>query len=179
MHKFTYLTKLVLIGVFLCVTGNYAQVAPEFDWSIKGSGTARDAGLAVTVDPSGNVYLTGEFFSTALTFPGKTLTMPGGSGNCDFFLVKFNPQGNAIWGINGGGTLTDRGYGVALDHQGNVVTTGHYFGQAVFGPYTLNSSGNLDCFTAKLDTAGNYLWMKEGKSVSQVSTRSMAVDRKW
>jgi len=168
--------KQFIILTFFCLQVNYSQTVPNFDWSIKGSGTLRDVGLAVTVDQIGNVYLTGEFFSSSLVFPGKILTMPGGTGNCDFFLAKFNPFGRAIWGINGGGSLTDRGYGVALDHLGNLFATGHYFGTATFGPYTLTSSGNLDCFTAKLDTLGTYIWMKEGKSVSQVSTRSMTID---
>ena len=176
MNRNNTFLKVSALLVFVWTSINFSQTIPEFDWNIKGSGSLRDVGLAITVDQIGNVYLTGEFFSTSLVFPGKTITMAGGTGNCDFFLAKFNPQGSAIWGINGGGSLTDRGYGVGLDPQGNLFTTGHYFGTATFGPYTLTSSGNLDCFTAKLDTAGNYIWMKEGKSVSQVSTRSMAID---
>lgn len=176
MKRFINFIKFVTLIVFVLPSANLTQTVPNFNWSIKGSGSLRDVGLAVTVDQIGNVYMTGEFFSSSLAFPGKTITMAGGTGNCDFFLAKFDPQGQAIWGIRGGGSLTDRGYGVGLDPQGSLFTTGHYFGQAVFGPYTLNSSGNLDCFTAKLDTAGNYIWMKEGKSVSQVSTRSMAID---
>ncbi len=176
MIRITNTLNFSIVLIFILASINFSQTIPNFDWSIKGSGSLRDVGLAVTVDQVGNIYLTGEFFSSSLAFPGKTITMAGGTGNCDFFLVKFNPQGRAIWGINGGGSLTDRGYGVGLDPQGNLFTTGHYFGQATFGTYTLNSSGNLDCFTAKLDTAGNYIWMKEGKSVSQVSTRSMVID---
>lgn len=176
MRIFTNSVKLIIALVFFFYSNIFTQIVPDFDWSIKGSGTLRDNALAVAVDPVGNVYLTGEFFSSSLAFPGKTITMAGGTGNCDFFLVKLNPAGQAIWGINGGGSLTDRGYGVALDPQGNLFTTGHFFGQATFGSYVLNSSGNLDCFTAKLDTAGNYIWMKEGKSVSQVSTRQMTID---
>lgn len=176
MKKFTEILKLIIGYIFLLTSSGYSQTVPEFDWSIKGSGSLRDVAYSVTVDPMGNVYATGEFFSASITFPGLTLTGAGTTGNCDYFLVKFNPNGYAVWGNKGGGSLTDRGYGVALDQQGNLFSTGHYFGQAIFGPYTLNSSGNLDCFTAKLDTAGNYIWMKEGKSVSQVSTRNMAVD---
>lgn len=176
MKKFTEIFFVFAGVLFILTTKGYSQTIPEFEWSIKGSGSLRDVAYSVAVDPLGNVYATGEFFSPSITFPGLTLTGAGTTGNCEYFLVKFNSSGQAIWGNKGGGSLTDRGYGVALDQQGNLFSTGHYFGQAIFGPYTLNSSGNLDCFTAKLDTAGNYIWMKEGKSVSQVSTRNMAVD---
>lgn len=176
MNRVISFMKFTLTLTFIWTTINFSQTVPDFNWVIQGSGSLRDVAYDLTVDPAGNIYLTGESFSSTLTFPGKTLTMASGTGNCDFFLVKFNPQGTAIWGIKGGGSLTDRGYGVTLDHQGEVLTTGHFFGTAGFGPYTLTSSGNLDCFTAKLDTAGNYLWMKEGKSVSQVSTRNIATD---
>jgi len=176
MKRFTEFSSILVGFVILLTSFGNSQTIPDFDWSIKGSGSLRDVAYSVTVDPIGNVYAIGEFFSASINFPGLTLTGAGTTGNCDYFLVKFNPYGHAIWGSKGGGSLTDRGYGVALDQQGNLFSTGHYFGQAIFGSYTLNSSGNLDCFTAKLDTAGNYIWMKEGKSVSQVSTRNMAVD---
>jgi hypothetical protein len=176
MRIVTNSIKLIIALLFFLTPFHYSQIVPDFDWSIKGGGTARDAAYSVTVDLEGNVYLTGEFFSASVAFPNLTITGAGTTGNCDFFLAKFDPAGQGIWGIKGGGTLTDRGYGVKLDNNGYLYTTGHFFGQATFGSYTLNSSGNLDCFTAKLDTSGNYIWMKEGKSVSQVSTRQVAVD---
>lgn len=176
MRIFTAKVKLIAACVILFSTFALSQI-PEFHWSTKGSGTLNDQGLAIAVDPMGYVYVTGQFFSSALSFaPDLTITMPGGSGNCDFFLAKFDPMGNAIWGWNGGGTLTDRGYGVAFDHQGQLLVTGHYFGTATFGSHVITSSGNLDAFTFKADTAGNIIWMKEGKSVSQVSTRGIASD---
>jgi hypothetical protein len=176
MRIFTAKVKLIAASVILFSSIALSQI-PDFHWSTKGSGTLNDQGMAIAVDQMGYVYVTGQFFSTALSFaPGLTITMPGGSGNCDFFLAKFDPMGNAIWGMNGGGTLTDRGYGVTFDHQGQLLVTGHYFGTATFGSHTMTSSGNLDAFTFKADTAGNIIWMKEGKSVSQVSTRGIASD---
>jgi len=163
--------------LFVSQTNLLGQIIPNFDWTKKGSGSLKDIGNALTVDAVGNVYLTGEFFSTNLNFsPGLNITMAGGTGNCDFFLAKFDPLGNAIWGVKGGGTLTDRGYGVALDNEGKLLVTGHFYGTATFGTHTLTSLGNLDCFTAKFDTSGNIIWIKEGKSVSQTSSRGLATD---
>ncbi|NUN07777.1 MAG: SBBP repeat-containing protein [Ignavibacteriaceae bacterium] len=165
----------ILMIVTLLSGAVFAQ-APEFAWTKQGAGTLRDYSYSVAVDFNGYVYVTGEFFSTSLTFSGLQLTMPGGSGNCDYFLLKMNPQGTPVWGKTGGGTLTDRGYGVEVDAEGGVRATGHYFGSATFGTYNLASTGNLDVMTMRYDTSGTILWLKEGKSVSQVSTRGLTVD---
>jgi len=176
MRRFTLFT-VILLGILFSIDQVLLAQVPNYSWAKKGSGTLRDVGLGMAVDQMGFTYVTGEFFSTALNFaPSLSITMAGGSGNCDFFLAKFDPLGNAIWGVKGGGTLTDRGYGVAIDNQGKLIVTGHYFGTATFGTYVLTSAGNLDCFTAKYDTSGNILWLKEGKGVAQLSTRGVATD---
>jgi hypothetical protein len=179
LKKQEVVMKLGTIFVFflLISVAIFAQV-PDYHWSFAGNGTLRDAPYAVAVDFDGNVYVTGEFFSPTLTFPGAVLTRTAATtGNCDFFITKFSPAGTALWGVSGGGTLTDRGYGIGIDNFQSPIVTGHYFGSATFGPNTVTSSGNLDVFTAKLNpNTGDYIWFKEGKSVSQASTRGLATD---
>lgn len=172
MRKITLFFVIFLGMFFTCEQTLLAQV-PNYSWAKKGSGIGKDIGSAIIVDAMGYVYATGEYTGTFSFDPSLTLVS---AGNVDFFLAKFDPLGNAIWGFSGGGTLTDRGYGVAIDNQGNLIVTGHYFGVATFGTYTLTSDGNLDCFTAKFDTSGNIIWLKEGKNVAQLSTRAVATD---
>jgi hypothetical protein len=171
MNIFTRLTILTLLSCSLL----YPQSG--FDWTKQGVGAKRDYVYGITTDAAGNVYATGEFFSPTLSFaPATVFTQPSTAGRCDFYIAKLNPEGSAVWGFQGGGTLTDRGYGVVVDPAGNLFVTGHFYGQATFGSFVLNSSGNLDAFTAKFDAAGSLLWIKEGKSVAQASTRDIALD---
>ncbi len=149
----------------------YAQ-APEYKWVKSFGGTGTDYPDAITAYSNG-YYLTGEFTGT-VSF-GSSLSMTS-KGNVDYFIVKYDSSGNAIWGKSGGGTLTDRGWGVAVDKLGNVITTGCYYGSATFDTKTLVSAGNLDAFTAKYDSSGNLLWIKDGKSVSQTQTQAIGVD---
>jgi hypothetical protein len=154
--------------------GQAAAAGPNFGWSKKGGGTGRDQGYALTTDGKGNVYVTGEFTSTGTFAPAVSLVS---AGNVDFFLVKYDSAGNALWGKKGGGTLTDRGYGVVVGLDGNPVVTGHYYGASTFDTVTVTSSGNLDAFIAKYNAAdGKLLWLKEGKSVSQTSPRAITAD---
>lgn len=168
--------RILLYAIVVLLSGSVFAQVPDFAWAKNGAGTLRDYSYSVAVDFNGYVYVTGEFFSTSLNFGGFQLTMPGGSGNCDYYLLKMTPQGIPVWGKVGGGTLTDRGYGVEMDAAGNALVTGHYYGNATFGQYNLVSSGNLDVMTMKYDSSGTILWLKEGKSVSQASTRGLTVD---
>lgn len=164
-----FFSLFVLIAVFSIRVN--AQV-PDFNWAKYFGSTGLDIGHSIVVDLLGNTYLTGEFTGT-VNFGGISLTS---AGNVDFFLVKLDTIGNTIWAKRGGGTLTDRGYGITLDHMGYLYVTGHYFGAADFSDTTLTSSGNLDNFVAKYDTSGNLIWIRDGKSVSQVSSRDITLD---
>lgn len=172
MQVFTKSIKLA-IGFLFIISASLVAQAPDFSWVKTAGSTKLDYGNALTEDAAGNIYLTGEFNGTIDFGSSVVLTS---AGNVDFFLVKFDPQGKAIWGRSGGGTLTDRGYGVVIDKSGNIVVTGHYYATAKFENVSLTSMGNLDAFTAKYDTAGKLIWIREGKSVSQVSTRAIAED---
>lgn len=171
MKTFLYCFKATIVFVFLLTPMMFAQNS-AFNWSIKGGGTGRDYGNAIAIDSHNNIYLTGEFSATA-TF--DTISIAS-AGNVDYFLVKFDSSRAALWAKKGGGTLTDRGYGVVVDKDDNVITTGHLYGTAIFDGVSLTSAGNLDAFTAKYSPNGTMLWIKQGTGVSQVSSRSVAVD---
>lgn len=173
MSMLTKKTRLMASIILLLATLAYSQVAPEFDWTKPISGTGKDYGRALVVDQDGNIYTTGYYQNTGDFGNGVTLTS---FGNYDFYLAKYDKYGNAIWASGGGGTLTDRGQSVVLAPDGNILVTGHLFGTATFSDSTLTSAGNLDMFTAKYDTAGNLLWIKQGFSTSQLSSYGIAVD---
>ena len=168
--------NLILVMILFFVTSNISQ-AQDFSLGKTFGGTLKEYGNALTTDAKGNIFMTGEFFSSSVNFGnGVVLTGAGTSGNCDFFLTKFDEMGNAIWAKKGGGSLTDRGYGIVFDNTGNLIVTGHYYGVATFDTVTRTSAGNLDVFTAKYDTSGNIQWLREGKCGSQASARGIAYD---
>ncbi len=75
-------------------------------------------------------------------------------------LYSQNP--NLQFAFNVGGTAAS-GESVALDQQGNVYTTGYFYGTADFDPgpgvANLTASGNSpNLFIAKYSSTGTYLW---------------------
>src|SRR5512141_962301 len=105
----------VLLAVLLLTGINFAQ-APNYSIGVKGGSTALDIGHSVAVDPAGNFYVALEFHDQA-TFGGLTLNtiFAPATANMDYAVVKYDSNGTALWALTGGGSLTDRGYGVALD----------------------------------------------------------------
>jgi len=125
-------------------------------WAKNAGGTGTDWGHGISVDASGNSYVTGYFDSDA-TFGSTTLTNNGGY---DIFVAKLDSSGNWLWAKNAGGTGTDWGNGIAVDASGNSYVTGYFQSTATFGDITLTSNGGADIFITKLDHSGNWLWAK-------------------
>ncbi len=111
-------------------------------WSKLLGTSGDDRGHGVSVDASGNVYVTG--FSAG-AFDGQT-----NSGGKDMFLIKYDTSGNKQWSKLLGTTSSDAGNGVSVDSVGNVYVTGSSSG--AFDGKT--HSGDFDIFLIKYDTSG-------------------------
>jgi len=134
-------------------------------WVETFGGSQSDRGLGVAVDGSGNVAVCG-FYTGSIDFGnGISLTAVGSQ---DAFVVKLDPNGNALWAKTGGSTGgSDRANAVAFDESGNVVITGQFSGSASFGAFSLDASdGTNDAFIVKYDTNGNEQWAKQGAGES-------------
>lgn len=68
------------------------------------------------------------------------------------------------WVKNMGSPETDIGYDLARDQDGNIYSTGIYYGLANFNPNSpgpeLNIATGPDIFIQKTDPDGNFLWVK-------------------
>ena len=83
----------------------------------------------------------------------------------DMFIEKFDTSGNMIWvkQLEGGGSngITK----LELDQQGNPIIVGFFRDTVDFNPATtstniISSYGNDDIFILKLNSAGNFVWVK-------------------
>lgn len=122
-----------------------------------GATAGKDDVNAVAVDENSNIY-----------FCGKTVgNYADTAKGTDFIVGKLSPLGVPIWikqfgdtteaeisGADASGTqeCTD----IAVDHQGNIFITGETFGSLV-EPI----GGSRDIFIARLDTDGNFVWMRQ------------------
>ena len=133
----------------------------NYTWAHNIGQTDQDAGRGMTVDGSGNVYITGYFRDFNVDFDpsagGTALLSAASSGHSDIYIAKYNSNGEYVWAHRAGGISFDNGAGIALDEQGNVFVTGHFSGTNVdFDPsaggtalLSAASSGHSDIFIAK------------------------------
>src|SRR5437773_818868 len=96
-----------------------------------------DYAVAIAVDASGNVYVTGQSWGLG--------TPP------DYATVKYDSAGQEQWvaRYNGPGNGGDFANGIAVDASGNVYVTGG----------SDDSDGYLDYATIKYDSAGQEQWV--------------------
>ncbi len=121
-----------------------------------GPGNQYDRATSISVDDSGNLYVTG--YST-------------GSGTYyDYVTIKYNPSGVQQWlaRYNGIGNSSDEAESIVLDKSGNVYVTGSSFGS---GP-------GDDYATIKYNSSGDSVWVRRynGPGNSYDGARSLAVD---
>jgi hypothetical protein len=150
------------------------------------AGTAPGGGTPTcsTFDPAGNLYIAGYFQSLTVSFGNITLTNsnPNTGGNTDFFVASYDSGLNVRWAARAGGNSSQDGYlipgGIAVDSAGNVSVAGTFGGpHAYFGGTTLDNyfSGG-DVFVVHYDTAGNFMWVRQGADANGAQAYAIAAD---
>ncbi|MCC6702310.1 MAG: hypothetical protein IT221_12350 [Fluviicola sp.] len=119
---------------------------------IKSAGGNNEEGPATTtrefyIDANGNALCTGSNWSS-FTFAGKTLQPVAGSE--DIFLMKYDQNGNELWGVDYGGSGRNAGRGITTDQKGNIFLTGSFDEKALkINQFTLTNAGDSDIFLVK------------------------------
>ncbi|PSK90402.1 SBBP repeat-containing protein [Taibaiella chishuiensis] len=138
--------------------------AGNYVWARNIGGSDWDYGQSITLDNTGNVYVTGSFVDTAYFGATATANSVVSAGSTDVVLAKYDNNGNFIWGKAVGGSSSDDGQKVTTDAAGNVYVAGRYMLTADFdpGPGTANlvAGGATDIFLAKYSATGAYIWAK-------------------
>jgi len=162
-------------------------------WTKTIGGEEEDYVEGITVDASGNVYVTGSFRRTVDFDPGpavNNLTATGAlsspqSTDEDIFVLKLSADGDFRWVKSMGSVLADNGYFIKV--QGNFVyVTGSFRGEVNFGTGSpdgiLTADGGTppntssDIFVAKFDLAGNCIWARRMGGPGSDQPYSLDVD---
>lgn len=117
-------------------------------------------GKGISVDANGNSYITG------ITNVGISGQVEMGFG--DYFIAKYDTNGNLQWTKQVGGSLSTQtnGYGISSDSSGNSYITGSTTGSISGQPQI----GSTDYFVAKYDSDGNLKWAKQTAGSAALSS---------
>jgi hypothetical protein len=95
----------------------------DLEYSAYLGGSGDDIGRSITVDATGDIYLTGS--TTSEDFPATTLAQKPAESEVDVFVIKLSVSGSAIrYGRVIGGSADDSGSGIAVDNVGNAYVVG-------------------------------------------------------
>jgi hypothetical protein len=140
----------------------HGQNVPQWKWTrdiISSGTTSTSASYGVTTDKNNNVFVAG-YFQSSVSLGGTTLTSAGGN---DALLVKYDPLGNVVWSVKGGGTGMDNATSIAVDSLGNSYLAGFYSSSSInfSGQTATNPTSSFSqVFLAKYDSSGNIVWLR-------------------
>jgi hypothetical protein len=106
-----------------------------------------DIANGISVDDSGNAYVTGYFFSDTLRFAGEAHP---NLFNVDYyypqiFVLKYAPNGNEIWAKTFGGIHEDEGTSILAFSDDKFCVGGNFESSPVsFGTHTLQNTSPLE-----------------------------------
>jgi hypothetical protein len=137
-----FMLATISLGIMSVIVS--AEIREEWETRYDGPVNGYDRANVMTLDASGNVYVTG--------------VSHGMGTDADFVTIKYDPSGNQLWEAryNGPGNGYDYAEGIAVDASGNVFVCGQ------------SSNGtNLDYAVIKYDgTTGFPLWDFGGGEVA-------------
>jgi uncharacterized delta-60 repeat protein len=118
-----------------CTTIKYDSAGNQI-WIARYDGPANqnDEGVAIALDPSGNIYVAGD---------------SDVGPNNDILIIKYDSAGNELWAktYDGPENQSDYAYYIAFDSLNNVYVSGYS-----------NGSTGSDFATVKYDSIGNFQW---------------------
>lgn len=144
--------------------------------SINGAtGNLNPASAGLCTDDNGNSYITGAFSAASIDFGGVSLSTTT-TGYPDYFLVKYDASGNALWATGTNNQFAVWGKGISMDSSGYVYVTGSMDGDTDFDAISLTWPGR--CFIVKYDTSGNALWAKNFGDYDYDRSNAISTDNK-
>ena len=121
-------------------------------WNTFLGGNGSDLGYGITLDATGNIYVTGN--STANW--GSPIR-PYTASTDDAFVAKLNASGNLLWNTFLGGTGLDEAREITIGGNGNVYVAGRS-DSAWGGPIIRAYTASMDAFIANVDSNGTLVW---------------------
>lgn len=140
----------------------------SFIWVKSFGNKGNEVVIGIAIDNSDHLLISG-YFTDSLTIGKQKLSSRGSS---DFFLAKFDLNGNEIWLKSGGSEFQDnkfnRSGGIITDQKNNIYVSGLFSdidnhapkATAWFDSLSVKSFGGQDIFVAKYSESGKIIWLK-------------------
>lgn len=142
----------------LLLSLQFTVFAQTFQWAKRVSTTipsitAKD----IAFDHNHNVITTGIYVDSTMI---EGIQLPDFS-HFNFYLAKYNSNGNIVWVKGIGGNGWDESYSIAIDQNDNIIVTGLFKNDTLdfgSGNYLYPQLNGDNIFIAKFNSAGVFQW---------------------
>ncbi|HNR19022.1 MAG TPA: T9SS type A sorting domain-containing protein [Bacteroidia bacterium] len=138
----------------------------NFIWAKQIKGVSASAAIThININPTGDIFLTGNFNGSKDFDPGANVFNLTSTGN-DVFILKLDAVGNFVWAKVLNSNYECNASRIVTDAVGNIFVSGYFTGITDFDPgagisnFTSTTLTYMDAYVLKLDASGNYLWVK-------------------
>jgi hypothetical protein len=149
-------------GSFDAVISKFDSTGTTLLFSTYLGGSGADFAEGMTIDGSGNVYLTGRTASQDFPTTNGAYDVTFNGGATDLYVAKIDASGSSlIYSTYIGGSDTDLGIGIAVGSGGEAYVTGTTLSSdfpTTAGAFDQTFNGGFqDAFVAKLNSSGTQL----------------------
>jgi hypothetical protein len=154
----------------------------QFEWAGSFGGAMDETANGIAVDEAGNLYCAGNFSGTADFDLGPgTFPMTSQGGSSQMYVCKYAADQSLLWarqisGSGSGGYLNT----LEIDGEGSLFISGSFGGNVDFDPGTdtlfKSAPGSPDAFLLKLDSDGNFIWVRAMGGDDWDDIRSLTID---
>jgi len=175
-------TKIIkTVFTVYCLLFAVHSFSQNWQWANSCGGNNYDVGGYICIDNFDNVYISGQVTEPKAFFQTDTLTINGFS---DFFLAKYNANGNELWvrqfgGYNATGNFDGIPQIVYDINTNSIYMIGSFIGDCIFGTFHLYAASSTDyqIYLAKFDLNGNCIWAKSAGGTGGDGSSGITIDQ--
>lgn len=151
----------------------------NFIWAKSIGKQYEDYATSIILGPANDLYITGKYRGLVDFDPGIDTFELTSYGNFHSFLLKLNSNGDFVWAKSWGGWA--QGNSLIVDTYKNIYVCGGFSNRTDFDPqistgFAISPIGGEDIFIEKLDSNGNFLWVKTIGGNDDDRPLSMTID---
>ena len=160
-----------LFLVFISISAS----AQFYGWSRSFGGSGTDTCASLAIDSKADLYILGSFSGSGEFRNDSLFDKLSATGGEDIFLQKRSKKGKYIRSKKIGGKGNDRPTSM-IYHKGSIYISGTIEDSVDFGIVKVASKGKRTIFIAKMDTIGNFIWVKTIGDSLYSRARSLAIN---
>ena len=141
-------------------------------WAKKAGGVIDEELHALVTDTEGNIYATG--YMIGVMKLSDAISIQTNNGNPSFFLLKYNSDGEPLFGRMLGGALSQSGEAMATK-EGLVVVAGYYQGTMSVDGMSADAGEKLQAFVIGFNTSGEARWLETATANEFSSASALSV----